>query len=162
MCIRDSYWRLDAAFKARVYAKRRELRALDASLNEAQNRWVRVQSARQSVPNDTGEFAARIAALAQRISALKGALATAGERQSGYLVQLGQDELAAQKGRLAAYEVEARFALADIYDRASAPKTPAPAPPAAGDDATPESPSTVPPADPGAMPAPAPPPGATP
>jgi hypothetical protein len=152
------YWRLDAAFKARVYAKRRELRALDASLNEAQNRWVRVQSARESVPTNTGEFAARIAALAQRISALKVALARAGDRQNGYLVELAQDELGAQKGRLAAYEVEARFALADIYDRASAPKAPPAAPPAADEEATPESPGAEPPTDQGAMPAPAPPP----
>jgi hypothetical protein len=158
------YWRLDAAFKARVYAKRRELRALDASLNEAQNRWVRVQSARQSVPNDTGEFAARIAALAQRISALKAALASAGQRQNGYLVELSQNELGAQKGRLAAYEVEARFALADIYDRASTPKTPAPAPPAPGEEAAPDdsgsapqdAPAPMPVPDSGTAPAPAP------
>jgi hypothetical protein len=154
------YWRLDAAFKARVYAKRRELRALDASLNEAQNRWVRVQSARQSVPNDTGEFAARIAALAERIAALKVALASAGERQNGYLVTLAQDELGAQKGRLAAYEVEARFALADIYDRANAPKTAPAAPPASGDEDSSDAPAPAPTPDPAAMPAPA--PGGTP
>jgi hypothetical protein len=154
------YWRLDAAFKARVYAKRRELRSLDASLNEAQNRWVRVQSARQSVPNDTGEFAARIAALADRIAKLKVALASAGERQSGYLVDLAQNELGAQKGRLAAYEVEARFALADIYDRASVPKTvPAPPPASNDEDDSPDMPATAPAPDPAVVPAPA--PGAT-
>ena len=43
------YWRLDAQFKERSYAERRALRALDAALNEAQNRWVRVQHARGSV-----------------------------------------------------------------------------------------------------------------
>jgi hypothetical protein len=126
------YWRFDAHFKERSYAERRALRALDAALNEAQNRWVRVQKARNSVPGNTGEFAARIAALAERIAELKIALANSAQQQSRYLEQLASTALLEQKDRLAAYEVQARFALADIYDRATAPATP-PAP--AGDSA---------------------------
>jgi len=113
------YWRLDAQFKQRSYAERRALRALDAALNEAQNRWARVQRARGSVPTNTGEFAARIAALAARIAALQAGMQDASQRQSLYLQQLAQDELLAQKDRLAAYQVQARFSLADIYDRAN-------------------------------------------
>ena len=41
------------------------------------------------------------------------------QQQSDYLEQLAESELSAQKQRLAAYAVQARFALADIYDRAS-------------------------------------------
>ena len=127
------YWRLDAAFKERSYEQRRALRELDASLEELQNRWVRVQRARATVPTNTGEFADRIAALAERIKALRLRLADASGMQSDYLQTVAATELAAQKERLAAYAVQARFALADIYDRAadqadSAPRTPAPAP----------------------------------
>ena len=126
------YWRLDAQFKERNYAERRALRALDALLNQAQNRWVRVQHARSSVPGNTGEFAARIAALAARIAALKAQLAQSAQQQDHYLEQLASTALLEQKDRLAAYEVQARFALADIYDRATAPPPAAPsAPPAA-------------------------------
>lgn len=132
------YWKLDAQFKERSYAERRELRALDALLNEAQNRWVRVQRARSSVPTNTGEFEARIAALAARIAQLKERLAQSAQQQNHYLEQLASSALLEQKDRLAAYEVQARFALADIYDRASAPPA-APATPA-------------PPADDGAVP----------
>jgi lipopolysaccharide biosynthesis regulator YciM len=121
------YWRLDAQFKQRSYAERRALRALDALLNEAQNRWVRVQHARGSVPNNTGEFEARIAALAARIAQLRERLAQSAQQQNHYLEQLASSALLEQKDRLAAYEVQARFALADIYDRAAAP-APAPAP----------------------------------
>jgi lipopolysaccharide biosynthesis regulator YciM len=121
------YWRLDAQFKERSYAERRALRALDALLNEAQNRWVRVQHARGSVPNNTGEFEARIAALAARIAQLRDHLAQSAQQQSHYLEQLASSALLEQKDRLAAYEVQARFALADIYDRAATP-APAPAP----------------------------------
>ena len=126
------YWRLDAQFKERSYAERRALRALDALLNEAQNRWVRVQHARGSVPNNTGEFAARIAALAARIAALRDHLTQSAQQQNHYLEQLASTALLEQKDRLAAYEVQARFALADIYDRATAsPPAAAPAAPVA-------------------------------
>jgi len=130
------YWRLDAAFKARDYEQRRSLRELDAALEELQNRWVRVQQARQTVPNDTGEFAARIAALAERIQSVRERLARASEQQNQYLESVAEAELRAQKQRLDAYALQARFALADIYDRgadqgqgAMAPAAaPAPAP----------------------------------
>ncbi|MDE2250072.1 MAG: hypothetical protein KGL25_01520, partial [Gammaproteobacteria bacterium] len=126
------YWRLDAHFKERSYAERRALRSLDAQLNEAQNRWVRVQRARSSVPNNTGEFEARIAALAARIAELRQRLAQSAQQQNHYLEQLAGNALLEQKDRLAAYEVQARFALADIYDRAATPapaSAPAPAAP---------------------------------
>ena len=122
------YWRLDAQFKERSYAERRALRALDAQLNEAQNRWVRVQRARGSVPTNTDEFAARIAELASRIGELKGKLAQSAQQQQQFLEHLASQALLEQKERLAEYQVQARFALADIYDRASAPPPPPAAP----------------------------------
>jgi len=143
------YWKLDAQFKERSYAERRELRALDALLNEAQNRWVRVQHARTSVPTNTGEFQARIAALAQRIADLNLKLGQSAQMQNQYLEHMASSALIEQKDRLAAYEVQARFALADIYDRASAPPA---APAASAPEAPAASDSSAPPADTGATP----------
>ena len=119
------FWQLDAQFKERSYTERRELRALDAQLNEAQNRWVRVQKARGSVPTNTDEFAARITDLATRIGQLKGKLAQSAQQQQQFLEQLASQALLDQKERLVQYQVQAHFALADIYDRASAPPPPA-------------------------------------
>jgi hypothetical protein len=119
------YWRLDSEFKQRDYSQRRALRALDAALNEAQNRWARVQRARGSVPTNTGEFATRIAALAARIAQLQQSLLDSAQQQNVFLQHLAQNELLAQKERLAAYQVQARFSLADIYDRASSGAAPA-------------------------------------
>jgi hypothetical protein len=113
------YWDFDANFKQSDYEARRRLRDIDAALNEAQNRWIRVQRARSSVPTNTGEFAARIAALNERLIKLRAALATSAGTQDRYLESLAATELNAQKDRLDAYKVQARFALADIYDRAS-------------------------------------------
>ena len=131
------YWRLDANFKARAYQEQHSLREIDAALEELQNRWVRVQQARSTVPSDTDEFAARIAALAARVHAMRERLSQTSQQQSHYLDDVAESELQAQKERLDEYALQARFALADIYDRgadqggsdAAAPA--APVPPAA-------------------------------
>ena len=159
------YWRLDAAFKERSYSERRALREIDASLEELQNRWVRVQHARATMPTNTGEFAERISALAARIKAVRERLTDTAGRQSDYLQSVAASELRAQQERLAAYAVQARFALADIYDRtgdqaggvsgegAAVPGAPAPTAPAP-DAPAPEAPASTAPAAPPAPPSP--------
>jgi hypothetical protein len=112
------YWRLDAAFKARSYQEQRSLRQVSRSLDELQNRWVRVQQARARVPANNGEFAARVAAVGARITALHAALARAELQQGQYLDRLAEAALRDQQQRLAAYQAQARFALANVYDRA--------------------------------------------
>jgi len=113
------YWRLDSAFKQRSYQQRHELQALDSQLEELQNRWVRVQRARATVPTNTGDFATRIAALAERIKSLRQRLAESSQQQSEYLAGLAAAELQSQRDRLSTYAVQARVQLADIYDRSA-------------------------------------------
>src|SRR5688572_8280882 len=113
------YWRLAEAFKARVWNERRTLKDLDQALREAQNRWVRVQKARSSTPNNTGEFAARVAALRQRLEGAQARLAGVATQQNALLESLARNELEQQKERIGTYQIQARFALASIYDRAS-------------------------------------------
>jgi hypothetical protein len=160
------YWRLAESFKARVWNERRTLKDLDQALREAQNRWVRVQKARSSMPNNTGEFAARVEALRLRLEAAQQRLAGVARQQNGLLESLARTELEQQKERIGTYQIQARFALASIYDRAaigggavSTPKEGATesqgelevVPP----QATPgETPAETPPAQPGNEPAP--------
>jgi hypothetical protein len=113
------YWRLAEAFKARVWNERRTLKDLDQALREAQNRWVRVQKARSSTPNNTGEFAARVAALRQRLEGAQARLAGVATQQNALLESLARNELEQQKERIGTYQIQARFALASIYDRAA-------------------------------------------
>jgi Tfp pilus assembly protein PilF len=113
------FFRLNDSFKARMWQQRRTMKDLDLSLREAQSRWIRVERARKSVPTNNGDFAARVAALKQRIDELQTRLAGLESKQSGYLAQIAVEELDAQKNRLAAYQVQARFALATMYDRAA-------------------------------------------
>ncbi len=57
------YWRLSESFKARLWNERRSVKELEASLIETQRRALLVKQARAGVPSDTGDFAARVAAV---------------------------------------------------------------------------------------------------
>lgn len=116
------FFRLNDSFRARMWQQRRTIKDLDLALHEAQNRWIRVEHARQSVPTNNGEFAARVAALKSRIDELQAHLAATEQKQSAYLAQVAVNELEQQKNRLATYQVQARFALATMYDRAANPE----------------------------------------
>jgi predicted negative regulator of RcsB-dependent stress response len=113
-------YRLKDAYGARLWQEHRSLKDLSLALHEAQSRWIRVERARHNVPQNTGEFAARVSTLRERIEALEARLADAEERQSAHLAQIAVQELEQQQSRLAAYQVQARFALATMYDRAAA------------------------------------------
>src|SRR6185503_18799834 len=113
------FWRLAESFKARVWNERRTLKDLDQALREAQNRWVRVQKARSSMPNNTGEFAARVDALRKRLDDSQMRFANVAKQQNALLESLARNELEQQKERIGTYQIQARFALASIYDRAA-------------------------------------------
>ena len=113
------FYQLSDAFKARQWQERRTLKDLDLALHEAQSRWIRVDRARHSVPTNTGEFASRLALLKTRITELQARLVSAEKAQQGYLQQIAVAELSDQKDRLDAYEVQTRFALATMYDKAA-------------------------------------------
>ncbi len=114
-------WQLQQDFRGRLYGERRELKALDTALAEMRSRWLRVERANETAPKSTGDFSVRIADLQARLTALRERLAQARTSQSGQLASLAIAELDAQKQRLADYEVQARFSLASIYDRAAEP-----------------------------------------
>jgi len=117
------FWDLRSAWRDRLYTQRRDLKDLDRELAEANTRWLRVEQARKIATTTTGDFAARIALLQARMTAMREGLAKASAAQSDLLGQIAIDELQAQQQRIHDYEVQARFALATIYDRAAeAPK----------------------------------------
>jgi hypothetical protein len=113
------YWQMNESYKARVWTTRRSLRELDAALKQMEKRWLLVQQARRDTPSDTEAFAGRVAALRPRIEALGVRLAAAQRAQGEYLASIAVNELESQKERLATYRLQARFALATIYDRAA-------------------------------------------
>lgn len=151
------YWRLAESYRASMFGQRRALREVDGLLRETQDRWQRLGRARGSVPANTGEFGARVDAARQKLEAIQQRLAAAKARQNQYLAGIAIDALDAQKQRLGAYQVQARFALAAIYDRAATPAAPAAGESGGGpDEGAPPAGSAAPEPVPESMPAPAP------
>ena len=112
-------WDFNASYKARLWRARKDLRELDVAFREARRRWVLVERAREEYPTRTAAFAARVENLSPRIQGLSARLGITAEAQNRYLAAIAVRELESQKERLAAYSLQARFALASIYDRAS-------------------------------------------
>jgi len=123
------YWRLSESFKARLWNERRSVKELEASLIETQKGALAVRQARAAMPQNNGEFAARVAATRTRMDQLQQRLVALSDKQNRYLQALAIDELGRQKQRIETYEVQARFELAAIYDKAAngKPKDEAPA-----------------------------------
>jgi hypothetical protein len=115
------YWRLSESFKARVWNERRSVKELEGVLKETQKRAVLVKQAREGTPLTTGGYASRVADVRGRIDQLHERLADVSERQNRFLQVLAIQELEGQKQRIETYQIQARYELAAIYDRASNP-----------------------------------------
>ncbi len=115
------FWDFSSSYRARLWKANKELRELNVAATEARRRWVLVERAREEYPARTDEFAQRVTNLQPRIASLSARLEAAAESKNQYLAQIAIRELEAQKRRLADYSLQARFALASILDRASAP-----------------------------------------
>lgn len=112
-------WGFNSSYKARLWRARKELRELDVAYREARRRWVLVERAREDYPARTEAFARRVETLSPRLDGLNARLEITAQAQNRYLASIAIRELESQKERLAAYSLQARFALASIYDRAS-------------------------------------------
>ena len=113
-------WDLQRDYKARLWAQHKALGDLDRQLREAQRRHHQVSSSRDDWPEKFGTLTARIDALTPRVRGLQESAQLALNRQQEFLQDIAVQELKAQRNRLNTYLVQARFALASIYDRAAA------------------------------------------
>jgi hypothetical protein len=124
-------WDLRRDYKARLWSQRKGLGDLDRQLREAQRRHHQVASARDDWPDKFTALTARIDGVKPRVLGLQGTAQTALVRQQEFLQGIAVAELKAQRDRLSTYTLQARFALASIYDRAAATReAPAPVAPA--------------------------------
>lgn len=111
-------WDLDRRFKERQWRAGRELAQVAAALEGAQARVAAVNATSDTEPQRFAALGARIVAAGPRIAALQESIGRARRHQEGELVALAVRELESQQQRLASYRVQARFALATLYDRA--------------------------------------------
>jgi tetratricopeptide (TPR) repeat protein len=113
------YWRLSQSFRARLWNERRAVKELEANIKDTQKQTVLVTQARQTVPANDGGFAQRVGGVRARIDELQTRLAETSQKQNLYLQQLAIRELELQKQRIETYQIQARYELAAIYDKAS-------------------------------------------
>jgi len=113
-------WDLRRDYKARLWAEHKALGDLDRQLREAQRRHHQVSSSRDDWPEKFVALTARIGTLRPRVLGLQESAQLALVRQQQFLQDIAVEELKAQRDRLNVYQVQARFALASIYDRAAA------------------------------------------
>ncbi|MGH8135878.1 MAG: hypothetical protein ACRER4_05975, partial [Steroidobacteraceae bacterium] len=112
-------WNLDAAWKVRVWQVQRAMRELDAVVYDARTRQAATVKARRSTPERAATLELRVDAVAPRVSELAVRVDVAKEAQGRRLADIAIGELEGQRNRLDEYSVQARYAIATIYDRAS-------------------------------------------
>lgn len=109
-------WQLDKEFKERLWRLRRSVRETGVALVETQRSRRRVDESMRAEPELFAGFDSRIEALGPRVERLREEVAVAMDRQRRYLQSIAIGEMQAQRERLRTYTVQARFALAAIYD----------------------------------------------
>ncbi len=112
-------WQLERDFKDRLWRIRRDLRQTGAALVETQRSRRQIDQTMRQEPLRFDGLSDRVQSLSPRIESIKMRVEDALSRQRGFLQSIATGELQAQKDRLDIYTIQARFALAAIYDIAA-------------------------------------------
>lgn len=116
-------WSAEKDFPARVWSQRKALNDVGRVIVAAERARFAVDDARVNEPARLNDFDSRIDNLRPRIDEKLVALEQSLARQRGFLHGLAKEALREQYKRLETYTVQARFALAAVYDRATAART---------------------------------------
>jgi len=112
-------WELERDFNDRVWRIRRNLRETGEALLAAQRSRRQIDETMLLEPLRFAEISNRVYDLTPRIEGTKMRVKDALSKQRAFLQSIAIGELQAQKQRLDIYTVQARFALAAIYDLAA-------------------------------------------
>jgi tetratricopeptide (TPR) repeat protein len=109
-------WNLERDFKERLWRLRRDLQQTGEALVESQRARRQIDDTMSDEPQRFAGLGDRVYGLAARIEGMKMRVEDALFRQRAFLRDIAVGELQAQKQRLDVYTIQARFALAAIYD----------------------------------------------
>ena len=112
-------WNLERDFRERLWKLRRELQQTGEGLVATQRSWRQIDETMRTEPLRFAELSDRVYGLAPRVEGMKMRVEDALSRQRAFLQDIAVGELQAQKDRLDVYTIQARFALAAIYDIAA-------------------------------------------
>jgi outer membrane protein assembly factor BamD (BamD/ComL family) len=112
-------WQLERDFKDRLWRIRRDVRNTGEALVETQRARRQIDDTMRNEPVKFQQLSSRVYGLGPRIDGMKLRVDGAMSEQRAFLQSVALGELQAQKQRLDIYTVQARFALAAIYDIAA-------------------------------------------
>jgi hypothetical protein len=111
-------WQLSQDFAARLWTAKRGMHMVDQQLAQAREREARLVAAQRDEPAKFEAFAGRIDELDARLAALTPRVTALAAEQQQEVQAIAVAELQGQQQRLAEYRTQARFALAQLVDRA--------------------------------------------
>ncbi|HEY3255716.1 MAG TPA: hypothetical protein VGJ91_17275, partial [Polyangiaceae bacterium] len=117
-------WQLAQEHPDRLWNARKALRTINTELELARARDEALAQAQRDEPVRQEQFAARIAELEASVRGMIPRVAALTLEQQGQVQELAVAELTRQKERLVAYTTQARFAVAQLYDRAALARNP--------------------------------------
>lgn len=109
-------WELEREFKGRLWSIRRDLNGAGEALVATQRSRRQIDQTMRNEPLHFANLTARVNGLGPRIESMKMRVDDALAEQRAFLQSIAVGELQAQKQRLDVYTLQARFALAAIYD----------------------------------------------
>lgn len=112
-------WNIDSDYIPHLWEAQKALKQLDAEIEQVKQRKASLELAQASASKSFEGYDARIADLNGKIAPLLSRVAGQAARQERYLEDMAVAELALHKQRLATYLLQARFAVAQIYDQAA-------------------------------------------
>ncbi|MFO1295882.1 MAG: hypothetical protein U1F25_04945 [Rubrivivax sp.] len=111
-------WQLTQQYPERLWRAQKALRGSEEAVAEARARDAALVRAAAEEPARFERFAARIAALGERIAGLVPQVAALRSEQSGQLQEIAVTALQQQQERLEVYVTQARLGIAQLHDRA--------------------------------------------
>jgi len=112
-------WELEREFKGRLWGVRRDLGDAGEGLVATQRSRRQIDETMRNEPLRFAALSERVYGLGPRIEGMKMRVDDAMADQRAFLQSIAIGELQAQKERLDVYTLQARFALAAIYDISS-------------------------------------------
>jgi hypothetical protein len=109
-------WNLERDFQKRLTRLRSEQQKTGEALVATQRSWRQIEETMRNEPQRFAALNNRVYGLEPRIEEMKAQVGDSLGRQRVFLQQIAIGELQAQKDRLDIYTIQARFALAAIYD----------------------------------------------
>lgn len=114
-------WQLAQDYPVRLWEAQKALQAMNEGLAQARQRDAALAQAMKDEPQRFDQFDARIQALQPMLDMMIPKVAALSAEQQALVQDMAVAELSRQKENLDTYAVQARFAVAQLYDRAISP-----------------------------------------